>query len=239
MERKKVVKVIIIQARSGSKRFPNKIFQNFFGNPYILNVIKSFDKKKFDMKVVATTKDKSDDKLVKLLKKNKYNFFRGSTDNLILRYYKCALEIKKRFKISDFKIQRICADMPFIDDSMSELSFDILRKKIDYVAYPDYLLDGYNVETFWFSSLSKLCKKKLSKYECEHIGPGFRNKGFNVTKIPKSFAVFKNKINLSLDYKKDLKFLKKIEKKILKTHKKKTSISYTQMSKLIEKNNLF
>ena len=235
--KKNFLKIIIIQARSGSKRFPNKIFQKFFGIPYILNVIKSFNTKKFDLIVVAATNSKKDNKLAKLLKKNSFNFFRGNTNNLVLRYYNCALQIKKKLNVSDFKIQRVCADMPFIDDSMSELSFKMLNKKIDYVSYPDYLLDGYNVESFWFSSLSKLNKKKLTKFESEHIGPGFKNGGFKVKKIPKSYVVLKNKVNLSLDYKKDLKILRKIEKKISKKYKNKTSISYIQMAKLIKKNN--
>ena len=150
--------VIIIQARTSSKRFPKKIFKNFFGRPYILNIFKNF-KKDYQSTIVATTNSKTDDKLIKLLKKNKYSYFRGSETNLVKRFVDCCKNLEKELKIKEFKILRVCADMPFINPCLSKKSLKLLEKDIDYVGYSPDLLDGYNIETFWYSSLKKLSKK--------------------------------------------------------------------------------
>ena len=95
--------VIIIQARTSSKRFPKKIFKKFFGKPYILNIFKNF-KNKYQLTVVATTVSKNDDKLVNLLKKNRFSHFRGSENNLVQRFIDCCKNLEKELKIKDFKI---------------------------------------------------------------------------------------------------------------------------------------
>ena len=60
-------------------------------------LIKNIKKKKFKHKlIVATTKKKSDDKLVNVLRKNNINFFRGSSRNLIKRFFLCAEKYKKK-----------------------------------------------------------------------------------------------------------------------------------------------
>ena len=73
----------IIFARLASKRLKNKALLEINNVPLILiiykRVLKIFPKKKI---VVATSNNKSDDKLVKFCKKYKINFFRGDLRNV-------------------------------------------------------------------------------------------------------------------------------------------------------------
>jgi len=65
----------IIQARLGSSRFKNKIFQEINGKKIIEIIYKRVCKsKKIDKVIIATTNNKIDDKLVGFLKKKKIVF---------------------------------------------------------------------------------------------------------------------------------------------------------------------
>ena len=80
--------IVIIQARSSSKRFPNKVLFKINKIPLILHIINRIKLSKKVKKIaVATSTDKTDDKLVYFLKKNKINYKRGSLKNVALRLY--------------------------------------------------------------------------------------------------------------------------------------------------------
>ena len=237
ISKKKNYTVVIIQARSSSVRFPKKIFKKFYGKPYILNIYKNF-KKKYELTIIATTNKKTDDKFIDLIKKNHISYYRGSEKNLVKRFYNCSSLIKKKFKIKNFKIIRVCADMPFINPSMSRHSLKLLSINNDYVGYSKKLLDGYNLETFWYSSLKKLSGLKLSKSEKEHISPGFINHNFKIKELSKISNRLEKNISLSLDYKNDYKNLKKLEKIISKKFGDNIYTSYDKMIKIIKENNL-
>ena len=61
--------IIIIQARTGSTRLPNKVMLNFFDNKSILDIIiDRLYKNKFNIPIcIATTTNPKDDKLYNLI----------------------------------------------------------------------------------------------------------------------------------------------------------------------------
>ena len=64
--------LIIIQARSSSKRFKNKVLFEINKKPIIHHVVDRLKQSKFKNKIiVSTSKFNSDDKLVNYLKKKK------------------------------------------------------------------------------------------------------------------------------------------------------------------------
>ena len=87
--------LVIVQSRCSSKRFPNKALYPIKSVPLILRVLQNITKSRHvtDL-IVSTSTDKSDDRLVRLLKFFKYNYYRGSLKNVALRLLKTAL--KKR-----------------------------------------------------------------------------------------------------------------------------------------------
>ena len=77
---------LIIQARMNSTRFPNKVISDLSGAPLIERILQRVKKvKKIGKIIIATTKRKEDDILVKIAKLNKVEVFRGSENDLVDR----------------------------------------------------------------------------------------------------------------------------------------------------------
>ena len=101
---------IIVEARVDSKRFPKKVIQKINKKFIIEIMIERLKKiKNFRYIILATTKKKSDDILIKIAKKNKIKFFRGHSKNVLNRVLNCA----KKFKTEI--IVEITGDNPLID----------------------------------------------------------------------------------------------------------------------------
>ena len=89
--------------------FKNKVLYSVNNLSLIEFLVKRLSKsKKIHKIIVATTKDKSDDDLAKLLKK-KIKFFRGEVNNVLKRYS----DVSKKYKLDT--IIRITGDCPLID----------------------------------------------------------------------------------------------------------------------------
>ena len=202
----------IIQARSDSKRFPKKVLKKVYGNPLIYHVItRVLKSKKISKVIVATSKNKSDDELVKYLKKIKIKFYRGSLDNVAERFVKAAETQKTNFFL------RVNGDSPLIDPKLIDHVISIFKKNMnnDIVTnvFPRTFPKGQSVEIIKKIILKKNLKK-MSISDQEHITQFFyRNaKSFLI----KNF-INKNKkksIKLAIDSKQDLRnILKKYKKK--------------------------
>ena len=101
--------LLIIQSRMESKRLPNKSLFPINKIPLVVLVAKRVKSKKYKT-IVATTTRESDDDLCKILKKNKINYFRGSSYNVRKRFLECS----KNYSDEDI-IVRLTADNCFPD----------------------------------------------------------------------------------------------------------------------------
>ena len=203
---------IIVQARSNSKRFPKKIFYKIGNKSILEHVIYRIKKVKFKkVVIIATTRKKSDQKVIRCAKKNNCLFYAGSENNVLERFYKTA----KKFKIEN--LVRVSADSPFIDPRIIDKAYKIYKNgKYDYVSniinssYPK----GMSVEFFNFKSIRTAHNSAISKFDKEHVTPFiykrpsiFRLKNF---KLKKSYR----KYRFTVDYRNDLILYKKVYKKI-------------------------
>lgn len=157
----------IIQARTGSTRFPNKVFANLSGKPIIWHIRDRLSYcKKVGKIVLATTNSNSDDKLEIWGKDNNLLVYRGSENDVLNRFYNAALISKAEI------ILRITADDPFRDpviiDSVINL---ILDKQLDF-AYnnnPPTFPEGLDVEVFTFKALELAQNEAKDEFEREHV----------------------------------------------------------------------
>jgi len=146
--------VLIIQARTGSIRFPRKVLAKINGITLVEQIINRVKRaKKIDEIVLATTKKKEDDILCRLAEKKKISFFRGSENDLVDRYYKAAIHFNAKF------ILRLPADNPIPEpkeydrliryhlQSEKDFSSNICNFKNN--GYPD----GIGVEIFNFKAI--------------------------------------------------------------------------------------
>ena len=78
---------VILQARTGSKRLYGKVLLPICNHELVILCWKRI--KMYGLKtIVAIPKKKEDDYLAQVLKKNKVNFFRGETNNVLSRFKK-------------------------------------------------------------------------------------------------------------------------------------------------------
>jgi spore coat polysaccharide biosynthesis protein SpsF len=123
---------IIIQARKGSTRLPNKMVLPFYNNKGVLELlieklIKEFPKKQI---ILATTTNENDDELVTIAKNIGINIFRGSENNVLKRF----IEAAEKFQFKN--MIRICADNPFLDiPHIHILIKEIEKNRFDYLSY--------------------------------------------------------------------------------------------------------
>lgn len=197
--------LLVIQARSSSKRFPNKILYNIKSKPIILRVISNISKSKMITNVVvATSKSKSDDKLAALLQKKKYKFFRGNLDNVALRLLKVSQKFKKNFFI------RISADSPLIDYKIINRAIKLFKKNrnIDIITnvFPRSYPEGQSVEIIKTKVLENNLNK-MSKLEKEHVTTYFYKNysKFKILNFLNDTKKFKNINKMTVDYKSDIK----------------------------------
>ena len=114
----------IIQARLGSKRFPNKVLKKINGKTVLEHVISRVKNVEFKNRVIIATTDKKRDKeIIKIAKKNNCLFYAGSENNVLERFYKTA----KKFKLKN--LIRVSADSPFIDSRIIEKAHKIYKNK--------------------------------------------------------------------------------------------------------------
>ena len=221
---------IIIQARTGSTRLPNKVLLKFGKKTILEHVIQRVKKVNFKKKVIiATTINKKDKKIVQIAKKNNCLFFKGSAQNVLKRYFECS----KKFKLNT--IVRICSDSPFIDPKIIDMAYKIFKKKkYDYVSNilnPTYPA-GMSVEIFNFESLKKAAEAKTDKKEQEHVTPFiYRNDEMFQIKNFETKRNFKN-YRFSVDFKKDFVAMKNLYE-IMDKSKKNT---LNHLIKLMDKN---
>jgi len=138
---------IIVQARTGSTRLPQKIILNFDGGNSILDIIldklSSFFKQ--DMPIIlATSTNKADDCLEEYAKKRSISFFRGDEQDVLFRF----VEAAEKYNLSH--IIRICADNPLIHTESIKNLVTIFKNEcskkgndIDYLSYKN----GMNIPT--------------------------------------------------------------------------------------------
>lgn len=157
----------IIQARTGSTRFPQKIFCELAGKPLLWHVINRIKKSQLLTNIIiATTNNKKDDIIDEWAKKESVEIFRGDEQNVLSRYYAAA----KQNEVD--VIVRVTADDPFKDpEIMDNVITAFLQKKVDF-AYnnnPASFPEGLDVEVFSMEALEKAFFSSSDEYEQEHV----------------------------------------------------------------------
>ena len=105
-----------------STRLPNKAMLKIGNEPMISHVIKQTMASKFIKNVIITTTKKPDDiQIVNYCIKNNIRCYRGSSNDVLDRYYKCS----KKFSCDP--VIRISSDCPFIDPKIID---KIIKVKI-------------------------------------------------------------------------------------------------------------
>lgn len=205
--------IAIVQARTGSKRLPGKILKKILGRPMLSLMLERLSKSNLiDKIVVATTTNKEDDVIEKLVKLDGFDVFRGSELDCLDRYYRAAKFYHGKI------ILKITSDCPLIDPLLVDKIIQYFlnnKNKFDYVSNvrPPTFPDGLDVEIFTISALEHSWNKATKLNHREHTTTFIHSqpKKFKIG----NFFMSKNK-NLFLshrwtvDYPEDFEFVKTI-----------------------------
>jgi spore coat polysaccharide biosynthesis protein SpsF len=198
----------------GSSRLPGKVLLKIDDGMTVLDyVIKQVQAaKKIEKILVATTNLKEDDLVCEHLRSQNIEFFRGSSNDVLDRYYQCA----KEFSID--VIVRITADNPLIDPSVVDLVItEYKRNRCDYTTNTLHRTFPYGteVEVFSFDALEKVWKNAKLPSEREHVTPFIRDpkNGFNLMNIVNTDDNYSH-LRYTVDRAEDLQLVREIVKNI-------------------------
>ena len=171
----------IIQARTTSTRLPGKVLKllPYFGSLTVLQQVirRSMKSKKSADIIIATTKDKEDDAIIKLCDKEEVKWFRGDKDNVLQRYYLTAKENNLDMII------RITSDCPCIDANIIDMTVEKhINLKAEYTSTLGFPR-GLGVEVLSFDTLEKAYKEARYAFEKEHVSPYIYRTNRKVFKI--------------------------------------------------------
>ncbi len=200
-----------ITVRSSSFRLKKKCFLNF-GNITVLEHIILRCICGGLTPIVCTTDNNADKKIIKIAESMKVKYFKGSENNKILRWYLCS----KKFKIHNFHI--VDADDLFFDWDAIKKSLELLNQSKKDIILPSKISrNGGASEGYSFSQTGiiklinkfKMLKSKNSNVEMiDNFIKNLNSKSF------KGLNYQLKKVRLTLDYKEDYLFFKKIREEL-------------------------
>lgn len=231
---------IIIQARVGSSRLPQKVILPFYKKQTILDVLIqsliSFCSKEHI--IVATTDNPSDEKIVNIAFKNEVRVFRGEEQNVLARFIGAA----ERYNIKT--IIRVCSDNPFIQTEYVMLLIDKFRENpADYISFA--LNDGtpcikthygFFAELVTLEALKKTASLTFDRLYTEHVTNYIYTHlhYFDVYFLPVPPAIEERKdLRLTVDTDTDFKICANIYRELKKNNRK---MHVSEILSIIDKN---
>jgi len=173
--------IAIVQARMGSTRLPGKVMKGIAGRPMLWHVVNRLKAaKSIDDIIIATTDQPADDLIAEWCALNGTGCYRGSSDDVLDRYFYAARGAKAN------TIVRITSDCPLLDPALVDRAvLKFAEGGFDYVSIDPSFPDGLDVEVFSFASLEKAYMQAGLSSEREHVTPYIwkNHQRFRVCKI--------------------------------------------------------
>jgi len=204
----------------GSTRLPGKVLmlldKKHTTLDYIINQLKH--SKLLGKIIIATTNLEEDNVIVDFAKKNKIEYFRGESDDVLDRYYNCT----EKFSLDT--IVRITSDEPFVDPTIvDQIIINFQKIGCDFASnnlirtFPA----GFDAEVFSRQALERTWREAKLPSEREHVTPYFYNnpKKFKIHHFvqEKNQSKFRYTIDRKEDYALVLDIVSRIKKRPIHT----------------------
>lgn len=185
--------MIIIQARTNSTRFPNKIMEEIGSAPIIRHIYDRCN----STGVLTVVAIPEKDAVIPYLKEEHIPYYEGSEEDVLARYYHCAKTYNAQW------IYRVTADCPLLDITNILFLLRLDKSQLNWCEVTG--IDGQEVEACSFGMLEKAHKEAQSKEDREHVFPWIkRQKLFLRHTIPYKAE------KMSVDTQEDLERVRKI-----------------------------
>jgi len=224
----------IITARTSSKRLPDKTIMKINGKNTIDFTIERAKKTGYPV-ILATSNDKSDDILEEIAKEHDIHIFRGSLPNKIKRCHDCFNE----FSINNALLIE-GADIGY-DYDIAKRSMNKLKKtNSDIIWCPEEIITGLFTLAMNKSGIKELYSFVLDENEDTDVFTHlFKKMNANVDFIELNENEKNEEIRLTIDYKEDLEFFRKLYNRFSSTEKSSTMIEYLIQNPSLTKINYF
>lgn len=166
----------ILQARMGSSRLPGKVLLDLAGKPMLQRVIERVRRAlTANDLLVATTTDPADDPIAAFCAAQGIACYRGSTHDVLDRYYQAARPLQPQVII------RITADCPLIDPALIDQTVQLMTDNGSLIT--DFACNrlpppftrsfpiGLDVEACTFAALKRAWKESTETFHREHVMP--------------------------------------------------------------------
>jgi spore coat polysaccharide biosynthesis protein SpsF len=202
--------LVIIQARTGSNRLPDKIMMPLAGKPLLQRLLERVQAATthFDL-AVATTTDTKDDIVREMCRSLNVDCYSGHPTDLLDRHYRAAVERKAE------AVVKIPSDCPLIDPAVIDrvLGFYLQHEpSFDYVSnlHPASYPDGNDVEVMTLGSLGKAWREASRNFEREHTTPYIweRSEEFRIGNVGWETGLdYSMSHRWTIDYQEDYQFI--------------------------------
>lgn len=200
----------IIQARLGSSRLPGKVMREVNGRPLLSYMLERVAfAKSIGQLAVATTDKPQDGEIEVFCGSQGIHVYRGSEDDVLDRYYRCAAPLKPE------AVVRLTSDCPLIDPSVIDEVVGVFQSgNYDYVAntappvgtYPD----GMDVEVFSFAALERAWRETTKPSDREHVTFCFWQNPHLYRTRRHDLLEDLSKYRLTVDYPEDLELIRSV-----------------------------
>jgi len=188
-----------------STRLPGKVLLDLVGKPMLARQLERLKRSRLMREIiVATSSEESDDPISRFCEDNQVTCFRGSIDDVLDRYYQCALVHRPDHLV------RLTADCPLADpEVIDRIIAAHLNAAADYTSntlvrtYPK----GLDVEVMTVGALSSAWKNATAPFEREHVMPYLYDppNGFKLHNVKRTPDI--SEMRWTVDYQEDFEFV--------------------------------
>lgn len=228
---------IIIQARTGSTRLPQKMTKIFNSNKSLLEIIVARLSVTGLPIIIGTSTNIADDVIENIAIANGTKVFRGDENDVLKRFIVAA----EKFNIN--KIIRVCADNPLLDvDAITKLYQKFEKSDCDYLCFSTK--DGIpTIKThygFWsegvtITALKKIEKNSIDMLYREHV-TNFIYSNPELFKIERLFInpeIEEQKLRLTIDTLTDFELMQEIYSQLVQ---QKIPLNAVEISRFVSEN---
>ena len=157
--------LVMIQARCGSTRLPNKVLKDLCGKPALQRMIERVQRSTLaDEVMVVTSVNRENLPILALCASIGVRVGVGAEDDVLDRYYQTAKLIRPEYVI------RLTADCPCFDAELLDLDLQEMADDTDYMGMTsESFADGLDLEIMKFSALERAWKEADHSFEREHV----------------------------------------------------------------------
>ncbi len=157
--------LVMIQARCGSTRLPNKVLKDLCGKPALQRMIERVQRSRLvDEVMVVTSISENNLPILKLCAEMGVRVGVGSEEDVLDRYYQTAKLIKPKYVI------RLTADCPCFDAGLLDMAIEQMDESVDYCyLMGEEFADGLDLEIMKYSALETAWRKADHSFEREHV----------------------------------------------------------------------